>query len=204
MKKALRIGVTGGIGSGKSLVCKIFQHLGAPVYDADSRAKIIMVNDAVLIQQIKDQFGDQSYLPNGTLNRDYLSKTVFNSPERLERLNQLVHPRVAADSENWFERNKGVPYVVKEAALLFEAGSYKQLDKMIVVTAPEELRIKRVLARDKSRSEDEVRKIIRNQMPEKEKMERADFIIHNDETELVIPQVLKLHERFIVNTENRT
>jgi len=202
MRKALRIGVTGGIGSGKSLVCKIFHHLGAPVYDADSRAKMLMVSDEVLIQQIKDQFGLQSYSANGTLNRDYLSKTVFNNSEQLEKLNQLVHPRVAADSENWFERNKDFPYVVKEAALLFESGAYKQLDKMIVVIASEELRIKRVLARDKSRTEDEVRKIIRNQMPEKEKMERADFIIHNDETELVMPQVLKLHERFNVNTEN--
>ncbi|MBS1508870.1 MAG: dephospho-CoA kinase [Bacteroidetes bacterium] len=201
MKKALRIGVTGGIGSGKSLVCKIFQHLGAPVYDADSRAKMLMVSDEVLIRQIKREFGEQSYQVGGELNRGYLSKSVFNNPAQLEKLNQLVHPRVAADSENWFERNNGAPYVVKEAALLFEAGSYKQLDKMIVVTAPEELRIKRVLVRDKNRTADEIKKIIRNQMPESEKIAKADFVIHNDESELLIPQVLKLHERFIVNTK---
>lgn len=201
MKKALRIGVTGGIGSGKSLVCKIFQHLGAPVYDADSRAKMLMVSDAVLVNQIKKEFGEQSYRASGELNRDYLSKTVFNNREQLEKLNHLVHPRVAADSENWFVRNKDFPYVVKEAALLFESGSYKQLDRMIVVTAPEELRIKRVLVRDKNRTAEEIKKIIDNQMPEKEKMAMADFIIHNDESELLIPQVLKLHERFIVSTE---
>lgn len=200
MKKALRIGVTGGIGSGKSLVCKIFQHLGAPVYDADSRAKMLMVSDEVLIGQIKSEFGEQSYQVGGELNREYLSKSVFNNPAQLEKLNQLVHPRVAIDSENWFERNNGAPYVVKEAALLFEAGSYKQLDKMIVVTAPEELRIKRVLVRDKKRTAEEIKKIIRNQMPESEKAAKADFVIHNDERELLIPQVLKLHERFIAAT----
>jgi len=117
-------------------------------------------------------------------------------------LNQLVHPRVGIDSENWIERNISCPYVVKEAALLFESGANKLLDKIIVVIAPERLRIKRVLNRDKSRTEEDVVKIIRNQMNEEEKMKRADFIIRNDETELVVPQVLKLHERFIAFATN--
>jgi len=161
-----------------------------------------MTSDFVLIDQIKKEFGESSYQPDGSLNREYLSKKVFNDPIKLEKLNQLVHPRVGIDSENWIERNISCPYVVKEAALLFESGANKLLDKIIVVIAPERLRIKRVLNRDKSRTEEDVVKIIRNQMNEEEKMKRADFIIRNDETELVVPQVLKLHERFIAFATN--
>ena len=197
MSKPLRIGITGGIGSGKSLICKIFMSLKVPVYDADSMARNLMTSDFVLIDQIKREFGESSYQPDGSLNREYLSKKVFNDPNELEKLNQLVHPRVGIDSENWIERNKAYPYIVKEAALLFESGTNKLLDKIIVVTAPESLRVQRVLSRDKSRREEDVLKIIRNQMDEEEKIKRADFIIRNDESELVVPQVLKLHERFI-------
>lgn len=202
MRKPLRIGITGGMGSGKSLICKIFTSLQVPVYDADSMARKLMTSDFVLIDQIKKEFGESSYQPDGSLNREYLSKKVFNDPIKLEKLNQLVHPRVGIDSENWIERNISCPYVVKEAALLFESGANKLLDKIIVVIAPERLRIKRVLNRDKSRTEEDVVKIIRNQMNEEEKMKRADFIIRNDETELVVPQVLKLHERFIAFATN--
>lgn len=197
MNKPLRIGITGGIGSGKSLVCKIFNSLKVPVYDADSMARKLMTSDFVLIDQIKKEFGESSYQPDGSLNREYLSKEVFNDPNKLEKMNQLVHPRVGIDSENWIERNKAYPYVVKEAALLFESGANKSLDKIIVVTAPERLRVQRVMNRDKSRTEEDVKKIIHNQMDEEEKIKRADFVIRNDETELVVPQVLKLHERFI-------
>lgn len=192
-----RIGITGGIGSGKSLVCKIFAHLGIPVYDADSRAKHVMTNDATLIHQIKETFGAQAYNDDGSVNRIYLSKEVFNDAKKLETLNGFVHPAVALDSERWMNENKNAPYTLKEAALLYESGSYKQLDKIIVVTAPESLRVKRVLARDSSKNETDVLKIINNQMPEAEKVSRADYVIHNDETNLVIPQVIKLHERFI-------
>jgi dephospho-CoA kinase len=197
VNKPLRIGITGGIGSGKSLIGKIFSILGAPIYDADSAARTLMTTDSILVNQIKGEFGDSSYQLDGLLNREYLSKEVFNDAIKLEKLNRLVHPRVAIDSENWIGRNKIYPYVVKEAALLFESGANKLLDKIIVVTAPERLRIQRVLDRDKTRTEDDVVKIIRNQMTEEEKITKADFIIRNDETELVVPQVLKLHERFI-------
>jgi len=156
-----------------------------------------MTSDFVLMDQIKRHFGESSYQSDGSLNREYLSKEVFNDPTKLEKMNQLVHPRVAVDSENWIERNKAYPYVVKEAALLFESGSYKLLDKIIVVSAPERLRIQRVLNRDKSRMAEDVEKIMRTQMAEEEKISKADFVIRNDETELVIQQVLKLHERFI-------
>jgi dephospho-CoA kinase len=197
----LRIGITGGIGSGKSTVCKIFALLGAPTYDADTRARSLMTDDRVLIDRIKNKFGDQSYTADGSLNRQYLSKEVFSDPEKLAELNKLVHPRVAMDSEKWINENANVPYVVKEAALLFESGAYKTLDKIIVVTAPETLRLQRVLSRDNARSREDVLKIIRNQLPEEEKISRADFVITNDESHLIIPQVLKLHERFIKRSE---
>jgi dephospho-CoA kinase len=192
----LKIGITGGIGSGKSLVCKIFACLGVPIYDADSRAKSIMTTDGILIDQIKKEFGSLSYHKNGGLNREYLSGAVFNDPLKLKKLNELVHPRVGADSERWMEENNGHTYLLREAALLFESGSFKKLDKIIVVTAPEQLRVKRVLGRDKQRTEQDILTIIQNQMPEEEKIEKADFVIRNDETELILPQILKLHERF--------
>jgi dephospho-CoA kinase len=195
--RSLRIGITGGIGSGKSMVCKIFALLGAPIYDADSRARKLMTEDEVLIDQIKKKFGTRSYHIDGSLNREFLSEEVFNDSEKLEEMNKLVHPRVALDSERWMTDHANVPYVIKEAALLFESGAYKALDKIIVVAAPESLRLKRVINRDKTKTKEEVKKIIQSQMPEDEKKGRADFVINNDETDLVIPQILKLHERFI-------
>ncbi len=194
--KPYQIGITGGIGSGKSLVCKIFASLGVPIYDADSRAKSIMTTDGILVVQIKKEFGSLSYYEDGRLNREYLSAVAFNDEDKLKRLNELVHPRVGADSEKWMEENANHPYLLREAALLFESGSFKKLDKIIVVTAPEHIRIKRVLHRDKQRTEQDVLTIIRSQMPEEEKIKKADFVIHNDETELIVPQVLQLHERF--------
>jgi dephospho-CoA kinase len=198
LNKPLQIGITGGIGSGKSLVCKIFACLGVPIYDADSRAKSIMTTDGILVEQIKKEFGDLSYYEDGRLNREYLGSTVFNDSAKLKRLNELVHPRVGSDSEKWVEENASHPYLMREAALLFESGSFKKLNKIIVVTAPEQLRVKRVLQRDKQRTEKDVLAIIQNQMPEEEKIKKADFVIYNDETELVVPQVLKLHEQFTI------
>ncbi len=196
MKLPIQIGITGGIGSGKSLICKIFHVLGVPVYDADSRAKKLMTIDGILIDQIKKEFGSLSYDEDGVLNRELLSRSVFNNPEKLTKLNSLVHPRVALDYNQWMHEQDEVKYCLKEAALLFEAGSYQSLDKIIVVTAPDELRIKRVLQRDPQRDRTVVERIIKNQMPQEEKMMKADFVIKNDESELVVPQVLKLHEWF--------
>ena len=130
-------------------------------------------------------------------NKSY--ETVFNDPQKLKKLNNLVHPRVKEDYLRWVEAHRKQQYVLKEAALLFEAGSSKELDKIIVVHAPEELRIKRVLARDAHRTEELVKEIIKNQMKEDDKMNRADFIVYNDETQLLIPQILKLHQTFVVN-----
>jgi len=188
-----QIGITGGIGTGKSLVCRIFQCFGVPAYDADSHAKELMTTDGILISNIKKEFGELSYNTDGSLNRNYLSLRVFNDGEQLKKLNQLVHPRVGIDYKRWVDNKSGVPYVLKEAALIFEAGSNQQLDKVIVVQAPETIRIKRVLMRDRHRTEAQVRSIVKNQMPEEEKMKRADFIVRNDETVLLIPQIVELH-----------
>lgn len=197
MSNPLQIGITGGIGSGKTLVSKIFACLGIPVYDADSHAKELMTTDGILVSQIKKEFGDLSYLSDGTLNRKYLSEVVFNNQERLDVLNKLVHPRVGENYTQWVKRHNKKAYVLKEAALLFETGSYQALDKIIVVHAPEEVRIKRVMHRD-GRAEQQVREIIRKQMSEEEKLKRADFIIHNDESSLIIPQVLALHNLLLM------
>ena len=196
MRKPLQIGITGGIGTGKSLICKIFARLGVPVYDADSHAKALMTTDGILVSQIKKEFGDLSYYPDGTLNRTYLGDHVFRNQEKLEKLNSLVHPRVGIDYARWVEMQVHARYVLKEAALLFESGSYRSLDKIIVVSAPEDLRRQRVLQRDPHRTVDQFKAIVEKQMPEDEKLEQADYIIVNDETVLVIPQVLKLHGMF--------
>jgi dephospho-CoA kinase len=193
----LQIGITGGIGAGKSLVCRIFHCLGIPVYDADGHAKELMTTDVILMSNIKKEFGELSFNTDGSLNRNYLSMTVFNDSEKLSKLNSLVHPQVGADYGRWVEINRNYPYVIKEAALLFEAGSFKLLDKVIVVHAPEALRIQRVLARDPHRSEDQVRVIISKQMSEDQKIEKADFVVINDEKELLVPQVLELHNQFL-------
>jgi dephospho-CoA kinase len=196
MSRPLQIGITGGIGSGKTLVCKIFHSLGIPIYDADSRAKILMTTDGILVEQIKKEFGMLSYNEDGSLNRKYLGQIAFDQKQKLETLNHLVHPRVAKDYEGWVSTHQHFPYVMKEAALLFESGSYKGLDKIVVVSAPEKIRMKRVLQRDTHRTEKDVENIFGNQLSEDKKLQRADFVIINDETRLVIPQVLELHERF--------
>ena len=187
-----QVGITGGIGSGKSTIATIFSCLGVPVYDADSRAKTIMTTDEILIEQIKKEFGKQAYDEAGNLNRKFLAEQVFTSPEQLEKLNAMVHPRVAENYQQWLNSQKSKRYVLKEAALLFETGSAAQLDKIFSVTAPEPLRIKRVMARD-HRSEQEVKNIIQRQWPENQITNKADYVIVNDEVSAVIPQVLGLH-----------
>ena len=192
----LQIGITGGIGSGKSVVCKIFQCLGVPTYDADSRAKYVMTTDTILIQQIQKEFGNLSYNPEGVLNRKYLAEVAFSQPQQLEKLNRLVHPRVGVDYNTWVITHSASPYVIKESALLFESGSASGLDKIISVYAPEAVRIQRVLKRDTHRTEQAIKGVIQNQINEEEKRDRADFVILNDDSKLVIPQVLQLHQQF--------
>ena len=196
MNKPIQVGITGGIGSGKSLICRIFSCLGIPVYDADSRAKILMTTDRILVDQIRKEFGNLSYHKDGTLNKEHLRR-VFSDPLKVKKLNALVHPRVGTDYDQWVAQHSEKKYVIKEAALLIESGSADKLDHLVIVFAPEGLRIKRVLIRDPQRTQEEVENIIRNQMDEKRKMEKADSVILNDESRLVIPQVLELHKRLI-------
>lgn len=195
-KKILKIGITGGIGSGKTTICKIFETLGIPVYYADDRAKWLMVNNLDLVSKLKSLFGKEAYLENGELNRKYISSKVFSDISLLEKLNSIVHPAVFKDGIQWHDSFKDVSYTLKEAALLFESGGYKNLDKVITVYAPKEVRIQRVMNRDgSSRAEVEAR--IDKQMPDAEKMELADYIIKNDERNKLIQQVLEIHQKIL-------
>lgn len=166
------------------------------MYDADSHAKELMTTDGILVSDIKKEFGDLSYHPDGTLNRVWLAEHVFHNEQRLKKLNALVHPRVALDFERWVNENANHAYVLKEAALIYESGSYRTLDKVVVVHADESLRVKRVLARDAHRTVEQIKAIVEKQLADDEKLKRADYIVVNDETQPVIPQVLKLHQIF--------
>lgn len=192
----LKIGITGGIGSGKTTVCRIFASLGVPIYYADERAKWLMVNDTDLIRSIKELFGEEAYLPDGQLNRRHLSDLIFSEPQKREQMNALVHPAVWRDGEQWNAAFSDQPYTLKEAALIFESGGYRQLDKVIVVTAPEEIRIDRVVQRDQVDAA-AVQARISAQMPESEKVARADFVINNDGRHFLIPQVLEIHQALL-------
>ncbi len=190
----LRIGLTGGMGSGKSTVAAIFELLGIPVYYADAAAKRMMLEDPSLQKSIIEAFGKESY-QEGILNREYLAKTVFADPVKLAKMNALVHPITIADAASWMQQQKA-PYTIKEAALLFESRSELHLDYVIGVEAPLELRISRVLQRDPI-SREQILARMNQQMNEQEKIDRCNFIIHNNEQELLIPQVIKLHETLL-------
>ncbi|SIO22109.1 dephospho-CoA kinase [Algoriphagus halophilus] len=192
-KPPLLIGLTGGIGSGKSTVARIFQILGIPTYFADDRAKWLMANEPDLIQGIQSTFGEEAYLEDGSVNRVFLAKEVFSDPEKVKKINALVHPAVSKDFASWASKQKS-PYVLKEAALIFETGSFKDLDYVINVSSPLKVRVARVLMRDTHRSEEQVNQIIDQQIPDETKNEMADFIIKNVDNKLLIPQVLKIHE----------
>lgn len=190
----LHVGITGGIGAGKTTVCKLFEVLGIPIYYADDRAKWLMENQQELISGIVQLFGTEAYDAQKHLNRSYIAQKAFHNPELLQQLNALVHPAVALDGMEWQQAQSEIPYTLKEAALLFESGSYKLLDKIIVVSAPLELRIQRVMERDGSTREAVLQRISR-QIPQEEKEARADFIIRNDGISPLIPQVLSIHQK---------
>jgi dephospho-CoA kinase len=194
----LRIGITGGIGSGKSMVARLFAALGAPVYDSDSRAKWIMTNDLLLRTQLLATFGPETYTAAGQLNRPHLAQRVFQDAAQVALLNSLVHPRVGADFEAWAaaQAAAGQPYLLKEAALLYESGAYRQLDRIITVYAPPEVRHARVLHRDAHRSAADVQAIMNQQISDEEKLQRADYAVYNDDSQLVLPQVLALDAAF--------
>lgn len=190
----LRIGLTGGIGSGKSTVAKVFEVLGIPVYYADEAAKRIMNEDEQLKQQIIQHFGANAYKDN-QLDRQYIAGQVFDNKEKLDLLNSLVHPATIRDSEDWM-RKQTAPYAIKEAALIFESGTQDQLDYIIGVSAPAPLRLLRTMKRDGS-TRDQVLARMSKQIQETIKIRLCDFVIYNDEVQAVIPQVKGLHEKLI-------
>lgn len=190
----LSIGLTGGIGSGKSTVARIFEVIGIPVYYADEAAKRLMNEDEGLKKKILDRFGPQTY-PDGRLDRKYLSGIVFNDPAKLEELNALVHPVTLQDARQWLQLQTSA-YAIKEAALIFESGAHNMLDYVIGVYAPAPLRIQRVMQRDQI-SRQEVISRMNKQMDEDLKISKCNFVITNDEEEMVLPQVLAIHELLI-------
>ncbi len=190
----LKIGLTGGIGSGKSTVARIFEVLGVPVYYADAAAKRLMNEDDDVKLSITNAFGKDAYI-NGILNRDYVAKQVFNSEEKIKTLNAIVHPATIKDAELWFQKQQS-PYVIKEAALIFESGSNAALDYVIGVQSPENMRIRRAIQRDNI-SEEQVKARMSKQMNEEKKLCLCNIIIVNDEQQALIPQVLAAHKNFI-------
>jgi dephospho-CoA kinase len=191
----LRVGLTGGLGSGKSTVAKIFETLAVPVYYADDAAKRLMNADEHLKQSIRKNFGAESYTGE-LLNRSWLAAAVFNDPKKLALLNSLVHPVTIADAQAWM-KIQSTPYAIKEAALIFESSAYQHLDYIIGVSAPYDLRLQRGMERDHA-TKSAVEERMSKQMDETEKMNRCDFIITNDEKKMLIPQVLNLHNTLLL------
>jgi len=187
----LKVGITGGIGAGKSTAARFFQILQVPIYLADDRAKWLMNHDETVKSNIISLFGEEAYTDN-QLNRRLIAERVFSNQSLLDQLNAAVHPAVGSDFKRWVSEQQS-PYVLKEAALLFESGSYKALDKVIHVSADEDLRIQRIKKRDPQRSEEEIKSIITKQWAEDQKKNAADYVIMND-YQLMIPQILAIDE----------
>lgn len=187
-----KVGLTGGIGAGKSLVAQMFKVLGVPVYISDIEAKKLMTQNDEVKSQIIEAFGDISYLWDGQINREYLAAVVFNQPDKLKILNSIVHPALWRDSIAWAEKQSHFPYTIHEAAILFETGGYKNMDFNILVYAPAEERIRRTMDRDKVDRHAVIARMDK-QMPEEKKMDLVDYVIYNDGANSLISQVVELH-----------
>ncbi len=199
----LQVGITGGIGAGKTTVCRIFEALGVPVYYADERARYILMKNHELHQELRDHFGEEIFDREGKPDRKKIAAIVFNDKEKLQTLNGLIHPRVGTDWADWVSsRDFAFPYVLKEAALLFESGSYKQLDRIICVAAPDDLRISRVVSRD-GVSEEDVKLRMKNQLSQELKISLSQFLILNDEKESLIQQVIRVHRKILKLAEQK-
>jgi dephospho-CoA kinase len=192
----LKIGITGGIGSGKTTVCKVFKLLGIPIYFADDEAKKILDTSIDVKTNIINTFGIEVIDTNGIIDRKKLALKIFNNKENLEKLNSIVHPAGAKHFENWLHENKSAKYILKEAAILFESKAYKAVDKVITVTAPIELKIQRAMQRDNT-DRASIEQRIKNQLSDEEKIKRSHFIIYNDEQQLLIPQIIDIHHKLI-------
>jgi dephospho-CoA kinase len=191
----LKVGLTGGIGSGKTLVCSVLEKLGVAVYYADLEARRLMSSDSELVLQISGLFGNKAY-KGGCLNREFLAQRVFKDKELLTRLNELVHPAVRKDFSRWASEQKPAFYVVEEAAILFESGSDRNMDLTVGVFAEKELRVQRVMQRD-GIAREQVRMRMNSQMNEKEKMEKADIVINNDGKLMILPQIINMHNAIL-------
>ena len=192
----IKVGITGGIGSGKTTVCKVFQILGVPIYFADIRAKVILDTNEEVKLKIISCFGNELLSDSGFVDRIKLAAFVFNSKEKLEKLNAILHPLVQIDFENWLKQHATYNYILKEAAILFESGSFKNLDSIITVIAPLDLRISRVMFRDDI-SKSQIESRIDKQISDEEKIKRSQFVIYNNEEEFLIPQILKIHKQLL-------
>lgn len=195
---SIEVGITGGIGAGKTLVANIFRTFGIPVYNSDAEAKRLMNEDEDLKAQIINLFGQKAYVKE-VLNRSYLTEVVFKNQDNLNRMNSLVHPAVIKDYNKWLTKYKNKSITIKEAALLFESGSYKDLDYTILVLAPKSTRIGRILLRDVNRSKQDVEDIIDKQMSDSRKKKLSDFVIINDGERMVVPQVLEIYKNLVNN-----
>ncbi|MBL7112728.1 MAG: dephospho-CoA kinase [Bacteroidales bacterium] len=194
-----KVGLTGGIGSGKTLICNIFEIFGVPVFYADLEARKLMDEDPAVCRSLIHHFGKNIYI-DGNLDRKRLASIVFHDKSSLKYLNSIVHPAVRKRFDHWVEEQVDYKYLIEEAAVLLESGQIKRFDLVITVSSPEELRISRVMERDQVTKDDVIQRM-KNQVSEEERNNRADAVIMNDGTKLVIPQVLQIHNR-IVNRES--
>ena len=200
-KSPFLVGITGGVGAGKSLICKILNTLGVPIYLSDGRAKILMNNNEDLKKEIINNFGIESY-KNNKIDNQFLSNKIFENNSHRLKINGLVHPFVKEDFHFWIKKNSNNDYLVKESALIIESESYKELDFLIYVSAERNIRIKRVLQRDQEKNEDDIVKIIKTQMDVKKAINFCDEVIDNNENNLLLPKVLKIHKKILKKSNN--
>ena len=191
------IGITGGIGAGKSTVSTICKHLGFKVYNSDQRAKEIVSEDSIIKKKLISFFGNNIY-KNGVLDRKFLSDKIFNDKSSLQQINSIIHPAVKKDFNCWVTNNSNEKILFKESALLFESGAYKELDKIILIVSDKNLRVSRVLNRDQKRSKKEIESIIDKQIQEAEAIKYADIVIDNNHKKMLLPSVIKEIEKLIV------
>lgn len=189
----LKIGLTGGIGSGKSTVLQLFSILGVPIYDSDSRSKWLQQNDLEIIIRTKTLLGNDAYFLDNKLNKTFITQKIFADHKLLAAFNDIVHPKVTEDFLNWCKIHLTKKYIIKESALLFESGGNKNLDKIITVISPEILRIERIKKRDTHRTETEIKAIIKKQSTDEQKIKFSNYVLQNNESQLLVPQVINLH-----------
>lgn len=191
------IGITGGIGAGKSTVSSICKHLGFKVYNSDQRAKEIVSEDSIIKKKLISFFGNNIY-KNGVLDRKFLSHKIFNDKSSLQQINSIIHPAVKKDFNSWVINNSNEKILFKESALLLESGAYKELDKIILIVSDKNLRVSRVLNRDQNRSKKEIESIIDKQIDEVDAIKYADIVIDNNHKKMLLPSVIKEIEKLIV------